>query len=313
MQKDRGREAETPSRMQSRSWTDILRQAGKNTYEKNLSLVAGGVAYYLLFALFPAAAALISLYCLVANPADVMKHVQSLSGMLPSSTVKLIGVALNQLVSVSSKSLGLGAIIGIVIALWSGLNGMTGMMTAITIAYAQPERRGFLRFYVTGVLLSLVVIVGGFIALVLIAGLPMVLSGESAHGPARWIGFVVEWPFLIVFAMGMVALIYRYGPDREEPRWKWASPGVITATILWVVGSGLFSFYVYHFNSYNKTYGSLGVLLVLLTWLWLSVFVVLFGAEINGEVERRTKQDITVDPALPIGQPRAKDADRMPR
>jgi membrane protein len=190
---------------------------------------------------------------------------------------------------VSSKRLGLRAIIGIVIALWSGLNGMTGMMTAITIAYAQPERRGFFRFYVTGVLLSLVVIVGGFIALVLIAGLPMVLSGESAHGPARWIGFVVEWPFLIVFAMGMVALIYRYGPDREEPRWKWASAGVITATILWVVGSGLFSFYVYHFNSYNKTYGSLGVLLVLLTWLWLSVFVVLFGAEINGEVERRTK------------------------
>ena len=296
MQNDRGREAETPSRMQSRNWTDILRQAGKNTYEKNLSLVAGGVAYYLLSALFPAAAALISLYCLLANPADVIERVQSLSGMLPSSTVKLIGGALSQLVSVSSKSLGLGAIVGIGIALWSGLNGMTGMMTAITIAYARPERRGFFRFYVTAVLLSLVVIVGGFIALVLIAGLPMVLSGESTHGPARWIGFVVEWPFLIVLAMGMVALIYRYGPDREEPRWKWASPGVITATILWVVGSGLFSFYVYHFNSYNKTYGSLGVLLVLLTWLWLSVFVVLFGAEINGEVERRTKQDIAVDP-----------------
>jgi membrane protein len=278
-----------------------------------LSLVAGGVAYYLLLALFPAAAALISLYCLVANPADVMKHVQSLSGMLPSSTVKLIGVALGQLVSVSSKSLGLGAIIGIAIALWSGLNGMTGMMTAITIAYAQPEGRGFLRFYVTGMLLSLVVIVGGFIALVLIAGLPMVLTGERAQGPARWIGLVVEWPFLIVFAMGMVALIYRYGPDREEPRWKWASPGVIAATILWVVGSGLFSLYVYHFDSYNKTYGSLGALLVLLTWLWLSVFVVLFGAEINGEVERRTKHDITVDPALPIGRPRAEDADRAPR
>jgi membrane protein len=313
MQKDRGREAEAPSRMQSRSWTDILRRAGKNTYEKNLSLVAGGVAYYVLFALFPAVAALISLYCLVANPAGVVKHVQSLSGMLPSSTVKLIGVALSQLVSVSSRSLGLGAIIGIVIALWSGLNGMTGMMTAITIAYAQPERRGFFRFYVTGVLLTLVVIVGGLIALVLIAGLPMVLSGESAHGPAPWIGFVVEWPFLIVFAMGMMALIYRYGPDRDKPRWKWASPGVITATILWVVGSGLFSFYVYHFNSYNKTYGSLGVLLVLLTWLWLSVFVVLFGAEINGEVERRTKQDITVDPALPMGQRRAKDADTVRR
>ncbi len=313
MQKDRGRVAETPSQIQLRNWTDILRQAGQNAYKKDLSLVAGGVAYYLLLALFPALAALISLYCLVANPADVMKHVQSLSAMLPASTVKLIGVALSQLVSASSKSLGLGALIGMVIALWSVLNGMTGMMTAITIAYAQPERWGFFRFYATGVLLSLVVIVGGLIALVLIAGLPMVLSGESADGPARWIGFVVEWPFLIVFAMGLVALIYRYGPDREEPRWKWASPGVITATILWVVGSGLFSFYVYHFNSYNKTYGSLGVLLVLLTWLWLSVFVVLLGAEINGEVERRAKQDMPVDPASPMDQSRAKDADTSPR
>jgi membrane protein len=291
MRQNRGHEAETPWQMPACGWMDILLRAWKNTSEKNLSLVAGGVAYYLLLALFPALAALVSIYGLVANPTDVAKHVHSLSSMLPSSTVALIGVELHQLVSASSRSLGLGAAIGIVIALWSGLHGMTGLMSALNIAYSQPERRGFIRFYTTALLLTTVVTVGGLIALALIVALPIVMHGAGLRGPKRLIGVTVEWPLLIVFAMGMVALIYRYGPDRDTPKWKWASPGVITATVLWVIGSSLFSYYVYHFSSYNKTYGTLGALLVLLTWLWLSAFVVLFGAEINCEAERQTQRD----------------------
>jgi membrane protein len=288
MQLDRGREAETPWRMPARGWADILRRAWKDTGKRNLSLVAGGVTYYLLLALFPALAALVSVYGLVANPADVAKSVQSLSGMLPPSTVELIGGELTQLVSVSSKSLGLGAVIGIVIAFWSGVRGMTGIMTALNIAYDQPERRGFIRFNATALLLTVVVIIGGLIALALIAGLPAVLNGSGARRPGRWIGLVVEWPLLIVLAMGLMALIYRYGPDRSKPKWKWTSAGVVVSTILWIFGSILFTVYIYYFGSYNKTYGSLGLPLVLLTWMWLSVFVVLFGAEINAEAERQT-------------------------
>jgi membrane protein len=294
MRQDRGDETDAPWQMSARGWIDILLRAWKNSSEKNLSLVAGGVAYYLLLALFPALAALVSIYGLVANPADVAKHIHSLSSMLPSSTVALIGVELHQLVSASSRSLGLGAAIGIVIALWSGLHGMTGLMSALNIAYGQPERRGFIKFNTTALLLTAVVTVGGLITLTLIAALPLVLHGAGLHGPKRLIGVTVEWPLLIVFTMGMVALIYRYGPDRDKPLWKWASPGVITATVLWIVGSSLFSYYVYRFSSYNKTYGALGALLVLLTWLWLSAFVVLFGAEINAEAERQTQRDMSV-------------------
>jgi membrane protein len=301
MQLDRGREAETPWRMPARGWADILRRAWKDTGKRNLSLVAGGVTYYLLLALFPALAALVSVYGLVANPADVAKSVQSLSGMLPPSTVELIGGELTQLLSVSSKSLGLGAVIGIVIAFWSGVRGMTGIMTALNIAYDQPERRGFIRFNATALLLTVVVIIGGLIALALIAGLPAVLNGSGARRPGRWIGLVVEWPLLIVIAMGLMALIYRYGPDRSKPKWKWTSAGVIVSTILWIFGSILFTVYIYYFGSYNKTYGSLGLPLVLLTWMWLSVFVVLFGAEINAEAERQTQQDTTADPPSPVG------------
>ena len=302
MQHNRGRDAKAPWQIPARGWADILRRAWKDTGKRNLSLVAGGVTYYLLLALFPALAALISVYGLFANPADVANSVQSLSGMLPPSTVELIGGGLRQLVSASSRSLGLCAVIGIAIALWSGVRGMTGIMTALNIAYGQPEGRGFLRFNTTALLLSVVVMVGGLIALALVAGLPVVLSGAGSKGPGRWVGLIVEWPLLIVFVMVMVGLIYRYGPDRRSPKWKWASPGVIVATILWIFGSALFTIYVYDFASYNKAYGSLSTPLVLLTWMWVSVFVVLFGAEINGEAERQTRQDTTAGAPLPISR-----------
>jgi membrane protein len=294
MQHSRGHEAHAPWKIPVRGWTDILRRVWKDTGKRNLSLVAGGVTYYLLLAVFPALAALVSVYGLVANPADVAKSVQSLSGMLPSSTVEVIGEELQQLVSASSRSLGFGAVIGIVIALWSGVRGMRGMMAALNIAYDQPEGRGFIRFNVTALLLTFVVVVGGLISLVLVAGLPVLLNEAGARGPGRWIGLIVEWPILVVFIMGMVALICRYGPDRSKPKWKWASPGVIVATVLWIFGSIAFTVYVYDFGSYNKTYGMLGISLVLLSWVWLSVFVVLFGAEVNGEVERQTRQDTKV-------------------
>ena len=288
MRQELGRKEEAPWQMSARGWADILRRAWTNTGKKNLSLVAGGVAYYLLMALFPALAALVSAYGLLTNAADVTRRVQSLAGMLPASTVKLISDELHQLVSASNKSLGLGVIVGIIIALWSAERGMSGMMTALNIAYDRPERRGVVSFNATALLLTVVVIAGGLIALMFIVVLPIILHGMGARHPMRWIGLVVEWPLLIVFAMGMVALIYRYGPDHDRPRWKWTSPGVIVATILWVTGSSLLSFYVYHFSSYDETYGSLGALLVVLTWLWLSAFVVLLGAEINGEAERQT-------------------------
>jgi len=313
MPQDRGRESDAPWQITARGWGDILYRVWKDTGKKNLSLVAAGVTYYLLMALFPALAALVSVYGLIADPAEMTKRVQSLSGMLPPSTVNLIGDELQQLVSASNRSLGLGAVVGIVIALWSGVRGMTGMMTALNIAYAQEERRGFLRFNITALALTVVVMVSGLIALAFVAGLPAVLNGAGLRGPGRWIGLVVEWPILIVFVMGMVALIYRYGPDRSVPKWKWASPGVIAATILWIVGSILFTVYVYHFGNYNKTYGSLSALLILLIWMWLSAFAVLFGAEINGEAERQTRRDTTVGTSSPIGRHGSEDADTVAR
>jgi membrane protein len=296
MKQKRGCDAKASWPIPSVGWADILRRTWKDIGRKDLSLVAAGVTYYLLLALFPALAALVSVYGLVENPAGMTKDVQFLSGILPPSILNLIGDELRELVSASSGSLGIGAIIGIAIALFSSMRGMAGMMAALNIAYGQPERRGYIRFYATAMLLTVLIIASGLIALMLVAGLPALLSGTGMRSPARWISLVIEWPLLIVFVVGVVSVIYRYGPAGSKPQWKWASLGIITATILWLIGSILFSVYVYNFGSYNTMYGSLGLPLILLTWVWLSVFVVLFGAEINGDVERQTHQDTTVAP-----------------
>ena len=274
-----------------RSSADILRQTWKDIGRKDLSLVAAGVTYYLLVALFPALAALISVYGLVENPAGMTKDVQSLSSLLPPSIVRLASATLRELISASSRSLGLGAIIGIGIALFSGMQGMTGMMAALNIAYGQTETRGYVRFYATALFLTVLIIASGLITLMLVSGLPALLSGTGVRSPARWISLVIEWPLLIVFVVGVVSVIYRYGPAGSKPQWKLASLGIITATILWLIGSILFSVYVQDFGRYSEVYGSLGLPLIILTWVWFSVFVVLFGAEINGEVQRQMRGD----------------------
>ncbi len=290
MDEERGHEAGSPCQVSARGWMDILQRAWKTGAERNLSLVAGGVAYYVLLALFPALAALVSIYGLVANPADAIKQAHALSSMLPATAVTSIDSEIRQITAASGKSLGLGAFIGFFIAVWSALRGMSGMISALNIAYGQSERRSFFRLNIIGALLTLVVVFGGMIALSLIVVLPIVLHQAGISGAMRWMGLTVEWPVLVLFFVGLIGLIYRYGPDRDIPKWKWASPGVIAATTLWMIGSGLFSLYIDKFGSYDKTYGALGALLVLLTWLWLSSFVVLLGAEINGEAERQTRR-----------------------
>jgi membrane protein len=274
---------------------DLLRRTWKDIGRKDLSLLAAGVTYYLVVALFPAAAALISVYGLVEDPVGITKDLQSLSGLLPPSVVRLAGAALRELISASSRSLSLGAVIGIGIALFSGMRGMTGMMAALNIAYGQTETREYVRFYATALSLTVLITASGLIALMLVAGLPALLSGTGARSPAGWVSLVMEWLLLIVFVVGVVSVIYRYGPAGNKP-WRLASLGTITATTLWLIGSILFSVYVHDFSRYGEVYGSLGLPLVILTWVWLSVFVVLFGAEINGELERQSRGDTTVAP-----------------
>lgn len=287
----RGRQAERPGDIPVRGWKDIVWRSWNDFGEKNLSLVAGGVTYYLILALFPGLAALVSLYGLIADPARIEDQLNSLSGLLPDSARQLMGGELHQLISASGDALGIGVVVGILLALWSASRGMSGMISALDIAYDRPERRGFFRFNMIALLLTVGLIIGGLIVVALIAGLPALLVAMGARAGTRIVALIVEWPVLMVFVIGTLAILYRYAPDRDKPKWQWISPGAVTATVVWIIASILFSVYASHFGNYNATYGSLGAIIVLLTWLWISVSAVLLGAEINAESERQARSE----------------------
>jgi membrane protein len=282
--------------------------------DKNLFLVAGGVTYYVLLALFPALLALVFIYGLVFDRAQVEQQVNAMAGVLPDSARQLIAAELHQIVSSSGGALSVGVVISVLFALWSASRGMSGLMSGLDIAYGEAEQRSFIRFNLIALGLTLGLLVAGVIAIALVAVLPAVTAALQGGGGGRvikWVVLIVEWPILLGVFMALLAVLYRYAPDRRTPQWRWASPGAIVASVLWIAGSILFSIYVANFGNYNATYGSLGAVVVLLTWLYLSAFVVLLGAEINAEIERQTKRDTTTDGNKPMGQRDAFAADTL--
>jgi membrane protein len=188
---------------------------------------------------------------------------------------------------------------------------MSGMITALDIAYEEEEHRSFLRFNALAIALTLCAIVGGFVAIALVVGLPALVQLLNLGAVAKWLLMVVEWPLLIMLVMAGLALMYRYAPDRDEAQWRWVSPGAIVATILWIIASVAFTVYVSNFGSYDKTYGSLGGAIIMLTWLYMSSFIVLFGAVINAQSERQTRKDTTGGKPEPMGRRRAYAADTV--
>jgi len=307
----RGRDAEHPADIPPRGWKDIAWRTWGEISDQNIFLIAGGVTYAVLLALFPGLAALVSLYGLVFDTAQIEKQIAALSGVLPAQTRELLSQELHSLVASSNGALGFAAIIALLLAVWSASRGMSGLITAINIAYEEKERRSFLKFNLIALGLTLGLVISGVIAIGLIAVLPAAVQLLAVGSATKWLLLLVQWPLLIVLVMGGLAVLYRFGPDRDKPRWRWVSPGAIAATVLWIIGSAGFTVYVANFNSYDKTYGSLGGVVVLLTWLYLSALMVLLGAAINAQAERQTREDSTEGEPRPMGQRNARAADTL--
>ncbi len=252
-----------------------------------------------------------SIYGLVLDPVQIETQVASLSGVLPSETQQMIGDQLHKLVSASSQSLGISAAVALVLALWSASRGMSGLITALNIAYEQKETRGFFKLNLIAIGLTISMIIGGLAIIALMGVLPVAVTFIGMGQAAKWIILVLEWPLLFIVVTVGLAVLYRFAPNRDAPKWSWVSPGAFAATLLWVIGSALFTVYVAHFNSYDKTYGSLGGVIVMLTWLYLSSLVALLGAVINMQAERQTTSDSTVGPPQPMGVRRARGADTL--
>jgi membrane protein len=308
---DRGREADHPGEIPARGWKDILWRAWGEISDQNLFLIAGGVTYAVLLGLFPGLAALVSLYGLVFDVGQIEKQVAALSGVLPAQTQELLSQELHSLVQGSSGTLGFTAIVSLLLALWSASRGMSGLITAINIAYEEKEQRSFLKFNLLALVITLGLTVGGILAIALIAILPAVVQLVAVGPATKWLLLLVQWPLLIVLVMAGLAVLYRFAPDREEPQWRWVSPGAIAATVFWIIASIGFTVYVANFNSYDKTYGSLGGMVILLTWLYLSALMVLLGAVINAQSERQTRKDSTEGAPRTMGRRNAHAADTL--
>lgn len=302
--------AGSPNRISLSGWWEIAKRVLHSFSEDRVLLVAAGVTFYLLLALFPALAAMVSLYGLVADPATISAHLEQLSGVLPEAALGIISTQLDSLAAQNSGALGLGFALGLAIALWSANGGVKALFEAMNIAYDETEKRGFLHL----TLLTLAFTLGGILLAVLfiiiLGVVPAVLSFLDLGPLAEWLVALMRWVGLLFVILLATSLLYRFGPSRERAKWRWVSVGAAFATLGWVVTSWAFSFYLQNFADYNATYGALGAVIGMMMWIWISVIVLIAGAEINAETERQTARDTTTGAPEPIGHRGADVADR---
>ena len=308
---DRGRSADRPSALPAPGWRDILWRVWAQIGEDNVSTVAAGVAFYSMLALFPAITAFVSLFGLVADPNQVEEQFANLRGVIPDDAWSILNNQLTAVASAQSRSLGISALVALVIALWSAGAGVRALMTALNIAYDEQEKRGFFRFYATAFLFTIGIALLGIVSLGAIVIVPVLLNLIELGGIAQVLVGLLPWLVLACFVAIALGILYRYGASRTEPKTRWVSWGAILATVLWIGASLLFSIYVSNFGSYNETYGALAAVMILLLWLWISAFIVLIGAELNAEMEHQTERDTTTGRPKPRGERGAYVADHV--
>ena len=304
--------ADRPTDIPPAGWKQVLLRTKQQVKEDNVPLLAAGVAFYAFLALFPALIAAVTVYGLVADPAEVEEQIASLTEAMPADAAQLLSTQLREIASGSSSSLGWGLAASLAAALFSASGGVQNLVKAVNIAYDEEETRGFFKLRGLALLLTLGAVVFVVVSVGLIAVLPVVLESAGLGDAGKAAVQVLRWLGLVAFVLLALAIVYRYAPDRDNPKFRWVGLGSIVATVMWLLGSLAFSLYVSNFGSYGKTYGALAGVAVLLLWLWLTSLIILIGAEINSETEQQTAKDTTQGPEQPMGRRRAVKADSMP-
>jgi membrane protein len=307
-----GRNAESPWKMPLQAWKQVALRTWKESTNDNLGLVAAGVAFYGFLALVPLLGATVLTYGLVATPATVISHMQSLTSVLPADAARLVGEQLMNVVQTSEGKKGLGVLLALFIALFGARNGAGSIVTALNIAYEEEERRGFLKVNLLALAITAAAIVIGIMAVTAVGALghlEKVIPGAPSF--LIFLGKLLSYALLGLLAAAGAATLYRYGPSRAKARWTWLTPGSIFAGVMWLLLTFGFGIYVANFGNYDATYGSLGAVVVLLTWLYLSSYVLLFGAELNSELEHQTAKDTTDGRSAPMGARGAWVADHV--
>ena len=310
-QADRGREAQTPSEIPARGWKDILWRIYQNISEDRVVLVAAGISFYSILALFPAIAALVALYGLFADPATIASNLDQVADIFPGGAIDVIRDELNRVAAQGRSTLGFAFIIGLAVSLWSANAALKSLFDALNIVYNEDEKRGLIKLNLISLAFTSATILFVLLVLAAIVVVPIVINFFGLTDAANLVMRIARWPLLLAVVAVGLAVVYRYGPSRAKARLRWITWGSAFAAVAWLALSILFSWYAANFASYNKTYGSLGAIIGFMVWIWLSTIVVLIGAEIDAEMEHQTARDTTTGATKPMGARGARMADTV--
>jgi membrane protein len=269
-------------------WSGVLWRVYQKMIENRLLAVAAGVVFYGLLAVFPAITAFVSLYGLMADPSTIHERLSLATGVLPQGALNILNEQLTRLTSHRTSALSAGFIGGLLVALWSANAGAKAIMDALNVAYGETEKRSFVRLNLVALAFTLGSIFALMVALGAVIIAPIVLSQLGLSGASETLIGLARWPIVLGLAVLGLTMLYRYGPSLSEPQWTWLFPGNVIAAISWLILSALFSWYIGHFGNYDATYGSLGAAIGMMTWMWISMIVILLGAELNAEIQRKT-------------------------
>jgi len=308
----RGLHAATPTEIPARGWKEVLLRTWKEAGDDNVGLVSAGVAFYAFLALVPLLGAVVLTYGLFASPAGVARSMARLTTLLPQEVAQIIGQQLTQVVQTSGGKKGIGLLVALALAIFGARSAVGGIITSLSIAYEEQEKRGFLFVNLLAIGMTAAMVV--LIVLALGAATGMALLDEALpHLPGVVTALLklLSYAILAIIAAATAATLYRYGPSRDEAKWRWITPGTLLFALAWVVLTAGFGFYAANLGHYGATYGSLAGVVVLLTWTYLSAYALLFGAELNSELEHQTLRDTTAGPERPLGARGAWSADHV--
>lgn len=307
-----GAQADHPAELPAAGWRQVLVRTRDEVRDDRVGLMAAGVAFYAMLAIFPALIAAVTLWGLVADPSQIQQTIDEVAGALPAGASELVTTQLSRIADNSDEALGWTFAVSLVAALWSASSGTKGLMNAVNAAYDERETRGFLRVRSLALVLTVGLIFFGLLVIGLVAAVPVVLGqfglGETGRTVASW----GRWPLLVLALLVGLAVIYRVAPDRDHPQWRWLGIGSVVAVLIWLLASVGFAWYVEQFGSFGETYGSLAGVIVLMLWFFLASFAILLGAEINAEMEHQTDRDSTRGAPRPMGGRGAHVADTAP-
>jgi membrane protein len=307
-----GRRAEAPTQIPARGWKDILWRTWEEIAADRLFMIAAGVVFYAMLAVVPAITALVSLYGLFAKASTINEHLSFIAGVMPGTAYELISDQVTRIAGNNDGKLTVAFVIALGLALWSANAGMKAVFDALNIVYDEDEKRGFIKLNAISLTFTLGAVIALLTAIGAVVALPLVLAYLGlAEDRQAWLLALLRWPALLFLVVLGLALLYRFGPSRKDAKWRWVTTGSLFASFAWLAISALFSLYLSKFTDYNATYGSLGAVIGLMMWLWLSVSVILIGAELNAETEHQTARDTTTGQAKPLGARGAVMADTV--